>query len=82
MKVLFTIYLLFLYNILFAQGSINGVVKDNKGNILAFSSILIKGTEKGTTANKLGKFAIELNNGTYVLLCQHIGYLSVEKKLL
>ncbi len=81
MKVLFTIYLLFLYNILFAQGSINGVVKDNKGNILAFSSILIKGTEKGTTANKLGKFAIELNNGTYVLLCQHIGYLSVEKKV-
>jgi hypothetical protein len=61
--------------------SITGMVKDTKGNILPFSSILIKGTAKGTTANAKGVYVLELPKGNYALVCQHVGFTSVEKKI-
>jgi hypothetical protein len=50
---------------------------DTKGNALSYSSILVKGTAKATTANAKGLFSINLPNGKYTLLCQHVGYQSV-----
>ena len=64
------------------SNTIIGSIKDKSGKELAYSSILIKGTAKGTTANSKGNYSLSVEkNGTYVLVCQHIGYKSVEKKI-
>ncbi|MBS1591629.1 MAG: carboxypeptidase-like regulatory domain-containing protein, partial [Bacteroidetes bacterium] len=75
--------LVFLLLITFSTNAtqINGVIKDSKGNTLPFSSVLIKGTTKGTTANAKGFYTLQLSNGNYTLVCQHIGFASVEKKI-
>lgn len=61
--------------------TVSGIIKDSKGNILPFSSILIKGTAKGTTANAKGQYSISLTKGNHVLVCQHVGFASTEKKI-
>ncbi len=60
---------------------IKGVITDIKDAPISYSSILIKGTGKGTTANAKGEFSISLNEGNYTIVCQHIGYKTVEKKV-
>lgn len=45
---------------------------------LAFSSVIIKGTSTGVSANAEGLFSIEVKPGTYTIICQHIGYFSSE----
>ncbi len=62
-------------------GRISGTVTDNKGNILAYASITIKGSSKGTNANSSGKYAIDLSPGQYTLVCQYIGYSRSEKEI-
>ena len=52
---------------------------DNAGNILPFSSILVKGTQQGVTANNQGRFSISLPPGNYTLVCMHVGYATQEK---
>lgn len=61
--------------------TIKGVVKDNKGNLLPYSSLLLKGGLKGTTANSKGEYTLKVEKGDYVLICQHIGYKTQEKKV-
>src|SRR5262245_20282132 len=62
-------------------GRISGTVTDDKGNILSFSSILIKGTTRGTTANNEGKYFLNLEPGAYTIVCQHVGYSRQEKTI-
>src|ERR1700753_1857039 len=62
-------------------GKITGTVTDDKGNILAYASILVKGTSKGTTTNNEGKFFLELDSGSYVVAAQYVGYGRVEKSV-
>lgn len=59
--------------------NVKGQVFDEKGNPLQFASIIVKGTTKGSTANQLGKFTLELSAGTYTLVCQHVGYQAKEQ---
>lgn len=81
MKKLYILFIsLFLSQQIFAY-SINGIVKDNKGNGLAYSSILIKGTTKGTTCNAKGAYSLQLQKGMYTIICQHIGYKQIEKNI-
>src|SRR5258706_9753248 len=60
---------------------ISGTVTDDKGNILPYSSILVKGTTKGVTANNEGKYSLDLSPGNYTLICQYVGYARQEKKI-
>ena len=58
----------------FAQ-RISGIVKDDKGNVLANASISIKGTTIGTVANSEGRYFLHLHtSGNYTLICQYVGY--------
>lgn len=59
-------------------GSITGQVTDTSKQPLAFSSIVVKGTAIGTSANSLGEYSLVLNAGEYTLIAQHIGYKSEE----
>lgn len=61
--------------------TISGTIKEKNGAVLPFSSILVKGSTKGVSANSKGFYSIQLDPGEYVLVCQFIGYKSAEKKI-
>lgn len=54
--------------------TIRGLVKDAEGNLLAFATLFVKGTQKGVSANSEGVYEITLSPGEYVLVAQYIGY--------
>lgn len=60
---------------------ISGTITDAKNEVLPYSSIVVKGTTQGVSANSKGFYSIQLAPGNYTLLCQYIGYKSVERKL-
>ena len=72
------ITLLLLSHIAFAV-KISGTITDDKGNILPYASIFIKGSSQGTTSNNRGKYFLDLPPGNYTLVCQYVGYARQEK---
>ncbi|HEV3252571.1 MAG TPA: DUF5686 family protein, partial [Puia sp.] len=58
---------------------ISGMVTDDKGNILPFASVFIKGSSQGTMSNNRGKYFLDLPAGTYTIVCQYVGYERQEK---
>jgi hypothetical protein len=75
----FSAFFLFLF---VHAGKISGIVTDDKGTILPYASIFVKGTTKGTTSNNQGKYFLELAEGTYTIVCQYIGYTRQEKTVI
>ncbi len=73
---------LFLFFILPAIAAsaqkITGHITGEMYQPLPFSSVLIKGTSIGVSANGEGIFSIQVQPGRYTLVCQHIGYFSSE----
>jgi len=71
-----------LFQVFFARaGKISGMVTDDRGNILPYASVFVKGTTKGTTSNNQGKYFLELQEGEYTIICQYVGYTRQEKKV-
>src|ERR1700744_115472 len=60
---------------------LTGVITDEKGKALPYSSILVKGTTRGVTANNEGKYVLDLAPGNYTIVCQYVGYTRAEKKI-
>jgi hypothetical protein len=60
---------------------LTGIVRDEKGNVLPYSSILVKGTTRGVTAAGDGRYSIDLSPGEYTIVCQYVGYGRQEKKI-
>src|SRR5579862_139279 len=60
---------------------ISGVVTDDRGHVLPFASIFIKGTTKGTTSNNDGKYFINADAGKQIIICQYVGYQRQEKAI-
>ncbi|MCZ2222066.1 MAG: DUF5686 and carboxypeptidase regulatory-like domain-containing protein [Chitinophagales bacterium] len=77
----FFLIIFILFSVKGFSFTISGSVKNKKGEPLPYASILIKGTTEGTTANINGLYSLTINAGTYTIICQHIGYKSVEKKI-
>jgi hypothetical protein len=71
---------IFFYTTLYA-GRVSGKVTDDKGNILAYASILVKGTGIGTTANQEGKYFLDLPPGKYIIIGQYVGFSRQEKEI-
>ncbi len=61
---------------------IYGTVYNDKGDLLPYASITIKGTSIGASANNKAKFSFSVAPGTYTIICQHIGYKRQEKKVI
>ena len=64
----------------FAQ-KIFGTVYNDKGDLLPYSSVTIKGTTTGASANNRARFSITTGSGTFTIVCQHIGYTTSEKQV-
>src|SRR5450631_2281134 len=78
----FILFLYFLISCLGAQAvKITRTVKDDKGNILPFASVFIKGSSQGTTSNNRGKYFLDLPAGNYTIVCQYVGYARQEKTI-
>ena len=60
---------------------IYGTVFNAQGDLLPYSSITIKGTTKGTSANDKAKYSLNLAPGTYTVVCQRLGYEVSEKTI-
>jgi hypothetical protein len=80
MRVLFFLLSLFLFENIVAQ-KITGTIFTDKGDLLPFSSITVKGTSIGVSANNRARFVISLSPGKYTLVCQHIGYASRQEEI-
>ncbi len=79
-KLLILIFALSLQLTALAQ-KISGTVMSDKGELLPFASVLVKGSTKGVTANNDARFELNLEPGKYTLVCQHIGFTSSEKEI-
>ncbi len=58
--------------------TITGTVTDESGSGLPGVSILVKGTQRGTTTDGGGKYKIDVADGSAVLVFSFVGYLSQE----
>ena len=61
--------------------SVHGSVFNEQGGLLPFSSVFVKGSTQGVTANSEGRFHLNLHPGSYTLVCQHVGYAKQERKI-
>ena len=68
-------------NLASSAQKIYGTVFNDKGDLLPFASITIKGTSLGASANDKAKFSFYLPKGSYTVICQYIGYTALEKKV-
>lgn len=60
---------------------VSGTVSDKEGKPLAYASVLVKGTSKGTNANAEGKYFLDLTPGKYTLVCQYVNRKKEEKEI-
>ena len=75
------IFICILLSISAWAGRVSGTITDADGSPVPFASIFIKGSSRGTNANNEGKYFLNLDPGTYTLVCQHVGYAKQEKKI-
>ncbi len=67
----------------FAQLSLTGVVKDNKGEALSGANVVLGNTYNGTTAGANGEFKFaNLRKGKYTVVVTFIGYHNFSKELI
>ena len=60
------------------ESIITGTVTDESGAGLPGVSVLIKGTQRGTTTDAVGKYKLALSDNNEVLVFSFVGYLSQE----
>ncbi|HEX2846785.1 MAG TPA: DUF5686 and carboxypeptidase regulatory-like domain-containing protein [Chitinophagaceae bacterium] len=70
-----------LFSLFSFAGKVSGLITDDKGNPMAYASVSVKGTTKGTTSNSSGRYSITLSPGKYTLICQYVGYGKSEKTI-
>lgn len=76
------LFVIFIFTSYFSSAQkIYGTVFSDKGDLLPYASITIKGTSLGASANNMAKFSFTVAPGTYTLVCQHIGYTKQEKQV-
>ncbi len=76
-----TIILLLLISFLLSAGSafatqITGKLTDTLHKPIAYASVYVKGTTKGTTTNDAGNYTLDLLAGQYVIVFRMMGYQS------
>ncbi|MGN6541926.1 MAG: SusC/RagA family TonB-linked outer membrane protein [Ginsengibacter sp.] len=74
-KLLLSTFLSFCFAIAFGQQrEITGTIKDNRGTPLANVSVMLKGTNLGTTTDANGKFSLSVSGASPVLEVSSVNY--------
>lgn len=81
MKSVLPLLILLLATLHSSATRISGTVTDEKGGLLPFASVIVKGTTQGTTSNEKGNYFLSLAPGDYILVCQYVGFARVEKPI-
>ncbi len=81
MKIFFLLFLI-IASLHSSAQKISGTVFNDKGDLLPYASVTIKGTSTGASTNNKAKFSFNVSPGTYTVVCQHIGYTKQEKKVI
>lgn len=63
------------------ESIVTGTVTDENGQGLPGVSVLIKGTQRGTTTDAVGKYKLALSDNNEVLVFSFVGYLSQEIRI-
>lgn len=71
-------FLLLNYSVF--AGIVSGIIKDNKGEIIPYATISIKG-KTTISADANGFYSLQISDGNYEITCSHIGYITVTKKV-
>jgi hypothetical protein len=62
--------------------TISGTLKDHaNGEVLLGATILLKGTNFGTTTNEYGFYSLTIPKGKYTLLISYLGYATIQKEI-
>lgn len=65
-------------NLAIVSQNVTGSVTDENGAVLPGVSVLVKGTQKGTTTNEEGSYRLEVENPAATLVFSFVGYVSQE----
>ncbi len=79
MRQLTCFLLCFGFSVVAFSQKITGLVTDSLGKPVPYASVFIKGASKGTNANAEGQYFLEVDPGTYTLVCQSVNYSQEEK---
>jgi len=78
-RIAFALVLILFNTGLFAQGYVKGVVKDaSTDETLIGSSVFVKGTTTGATADAKGAFKFEVPVGKKTIVVQYVGFAPIE----
>lgn len=80
-SILLSLFLIIICSFNLKATRVTGIITDEKGNLLPFASILVKGTSRGATANSEARYSITLEPGQYTIVCQYVGYKREEKAI-
>ena len=81
MKFTLTLLLGMLCSLYSFAGTVTGFITNAKGDPLPFASVSVKGSSKGVVANSAGKYSLQLEKGTYTLICEHVGHTRTESRI-
>lgn len=80
MKKIIFILIIIPYSIFSQDINIKGKVS-NYNTPLAYASVHVKGKPIGTTTDEEGFYSLKLSKGDYTLVCQSIGFTTIEKNI-
>ena len=72
-SLLFVVSVFFVFNLSAQTKAVSGVIKDDKGEVVPYAVVQIKGTNKGINADSLGVFTLNVKPNV-VLLVNAMGY--------
>ncbi len=72
MRIQFTLFILLCQVLAYSQ--VKGTITDTSGEPLAYANIYVNETSTGTTSNMEGQFELLLEDGSYEIIFQYVGY--------
>ncbi len=81
MRLYLVTLLCLLSTLAIAQTGIRGTIKSSTGEELPFSTIYIKGTTNGTTANEKAHYFLRTPPGKHTIVVQYVGYAILEREV-
>jgi hypothetical protein len=81
MKLLLSAFIFLACSTAASAQKLYGTIFNTQGDLLPYSSVTIKGTTKGTSANDKGKYSLAVAPGKYTVVCRRIGYALAEKEV-